>query len=59
MKTGALEQIQSFLNDKNNKKYHFNDHEDLHYKIPSGSLNLDLALGGGLTAGAHRFTGVN
>lgn len=59
MKTGALDQIQDFLNDKNNKKYHFNDHEELNYKIKSGSLNLDLALGGGLTAGAHRFTGVN
>jgi len=59
MKTGALEQIQSFLNDKSNKKYHFNDHKELDYRIPSGSLNLDLALGGGLTAGAHRFTGVN
>ena len=44
---------------KNNKKYHFNNHEDLNYKIPSGSLNLDIALSGGLTPGAHRFTGVN
>ena len=59
MNPGALEQIQSFLSDKSNKKYHFNDHEDLNYRIPSGSLNLDLALGGGLTPGAHRFTGVN
>lgn len=59
MKTAALDQIQEFLKDKNNQKYHFNDHEELNYKIPSGSLNLDIALGGGLTAGAHRFTGVN
>ena len=58
-KTTALEQIQTFLEDKNNKKYHFNNIEELHYKIPSGSLNLDIALGGGLTSGAHRFTGVN
>ena len=53
------EQIEQFLNDKNNKKYHFNNFEELNYKIPSGSLNLDIAMGGGLTSGAHRFTGVN
>ncbi|MBL69618.1 MAG: hypothetical protein CMO74_14450 [Verrucomicrobiales bacterium] len=58
-KVTALNQIQSFLDDKNNKKYHFNNFEELDYKIPSGSLNLDIALGGGLTSGAHRFTGVN
>ena len=58
-KTTSLEQIQTFLEDKNNKKYHFNDFQELHYRIPSGSLNLDIALGGGLTSGAHRFTGVN
>ena len=53
------EQIQDFLNDKNNKKYHFNHFKELNYRIPSGSLNLDIAMGGGLTSGAHRFTGVN
>ena len=58
-KSAALDQINSFLNDKNNKKFHFNNFEELNYKIPSGSINLDLALGGGLTSGAHRFTGVN
>tara|TARA_B100000212_G_scaffold342604_1_gene331199 strand:+ start:4717 stop:5814 length:1098 start_codon:yes stop_codon:yes gene_type:complete len=58
-KTATLDQINSFLSDKNNKKYHFNNFEDLNYKIPSGSINLDIALGGGLTPGAHRFTGVN
>jgi len=55
----TLEQIDKFLKDKDNKKYHFNDFNEEEYKIPSGSLNLDLALGGGLPAGAHRFTGVN
>jgi len=58
-KITALEQIESFLNEKGNQKYHFNNIEELHYKIPSGSLNLDIALGGGLTSGAHRFTGIN
>jgi RecA/RadA recombinase len=55
----TVDQISSFLSDKNNKKFHYNDFEELDYKIPSGSLNLDLALGGGLPAGVHRFTGVN
>ena len=27
--------------------------------IPTGSINLDLALDGGFPAGVHRFTGVN
>ena len=55
----TLDQINKFLDDKDNKKYHFNHFAEEDYKIPSGSLNLDLALGGGLPAGAHRFTGVN
>ena len=29
------------------------------YKISSGSLNLDLAMDGGLGCGIHRLTGVN
>ena len=55
----SKQQIEKFLNDKDNAKYHYNNHEDLYYKIPTGSLNLDLALNGGFTPGAHRFTGVN
>ena len=55
----SRDQIKSFLQDKDNKKYHYNDHEELNYKISSGSLNLDLALDGGLPPGVHRFTGVN
>lgn len=54
-----LDQITKFLSDKDNKKYHYNDFKELDYKISSSSLNLDLALGGGLPAGVHRFTGVN
>ena len=57
-KISSEAQIKGFLQDKDNKKYHYNDYEELEYKIPSGSLNLDLALGGGLPAGVHRFTGV-
>ena len=55
----TLDQIQSFLSDKNNKKYHYNDYQEEDYKISSGSINLDLALGGGFPSGAHRFTGIN
>lgn len=55
----STDQIQAFLDNKDNQKYHYNNYEELDYKIPSGSLNLDLALSGGLPAGVHRFTGVN
>lgn len=55
----TLKIIDDFLADKENKKYHYNNYEDDNYKISSGSINLDLALGGGFPSGAHRFTGVN
>ena len=55
----TTEQIAKFLSDKDNQKYHYNFHESEEYKISSGSLNLDIALGGGLPSGAHRFTGIN
>ena len=57
--TRAVDQINEFLSEKDNKKYHYNNYVDADYKISSGSLNLDIALGGGFCAGAHRFTGVN
>ena len=55
----TTDQIAKFLSDKDNQKYHYNFHDAEEYKIPSGSLNLDIALGGGLPSGAHRFTGIN
>lgn len=55
----TTDQIAKFLGDKDNKKYHYNFHNSEDYKISSGSLNLDIALGGGLPSGAHRFTGIN
>ena len=58
-KSLTVSQIDKFLNDKENQKYHYNNYEELYYKIPTGSLNLDIALNGGFTPGAHRFTGVN
>ena len=57
--SNTLDKISSFLSDKENKKHHYNDCEEVDYKISSGSINLDLALGGGLPPGAHRFIGVN
>tara|TARA_Y100000592_G_C5482355_1_gene326449 strand:+ start:17945 stop:19048 length:1104 start_codon:yes stop_codon:yes gene_type:complete len=55
----SVVKIQKFLSEKDNKKYHYNDSTELDYKVSTGSLNLDLALGGGFPAGVHRFTGVN
>lgn len=55
----TTDQIAKFLSDKDNQKYHYNFHEADDYKISSGSLNLDISLGGGLPSGAHRFTGIN
>ena len=59
MMSETLNKIQNFLSDKDNKKFHYNHCEEEDYKISSGSINLDLALGGGFPSGAHRFTGVN
>lgn len=55
----TIYKIKEFLNDKNNKNFHYNQYEELDYKIPTGSLNLDLALSGGFPSGVHRFTGIN
>lgn len=57
--TRAIDQINEFLSNKENKKYHYNGYADADYKISSGSLNLDIALDGGFCAGAHRLTGIN
>ena len=57
--SSTLQKITDFLEDKKNKNFHYNNHEEEDYKISSGSINLDLALDGGLPSGAHRFTGIN
>lgn len=44
---------------KANKENHYNFEEDSFIKIPSSSLILNGALGGGLCFGAHRFVGIN
>jgi RecA/RadA recombinase len=52
-----LDIINAYLNDKDNKKLHYNHMEEIYYKISSGSLNLDLELGGGFPSGIHRLEG--
>lgn len=38
---------------------HFNNTEDIYYKVSTGSLILDMHSSGGLTPGVHRFCGIN
>ncbi len=49
--------LSSFL--KQNSEDHYNFEEEIDYKVSSGSLQLDLRLGGGLCPGLHRFCGMN
>jgi RecA/RadA recombinase len=49
--------LSSFL--KNNKEDHYNFEDDFEYKVSSGSLQLDIQLGGGFSPGLHRFCGIN
>ncbi len=50
------QQLTSFL--KTNKEDHFNFEEDNIYRVPFSSLTLNIALGGGITPGAHRACGL-
>lgn len=47
-------QLGSFL--ESNKKDHYNFYPDIDYKISSGSLNIDLVIGG-FSPGVHRLVG--
>jgi RecA/RadA recombinase len=49
--------LSSFL--KQNSEDHYNFETEIDYKVSSGSLQLDLHLGGGLGPGLHRFCGMN
>jgi RecA/RadA recombinase len=53
----AKNRLASFL--KENKEDHYNFEDEVHYKVSTGSLNLDIATGGGLCPGLHRFIGMN
>ena len=55
LKSSAI--LSSFL--KQNSDDHYNFEEEIDYKVSSGSLQLDLRLGGGLCPGLHRFCGMN
>jgi len=49
-------QIDAFL--KDNSDYHFNFKPAANYKIPGGSLKLNIEMGGGLRPGVTRFSGI-
>ena len=53
----SSEVLSTFL--KNNKEDHYNFEDDFEYKVSSGSLQLDIQLGGGFGPGLHRFCGIN
>jgi RecA/RadA recombinase len=55
--TKSSDVLGSFL--KQNQNDHYNFEEAIDYKVSSGSLQLDLHLGGGLGPGLHRFVGMN
>jgi RecA/RadA recombinase len=55
--TKSTDVLNSFL--KQNQSDHYNFEESIDYKVSSGSLQLDLHLGGGLGPGLHRFVGMN
>lgn len=44
---------------KDNKSDHYNYVKEVHYRVPTGSLTLDILTGGGICPGMHRFCGVN
>ena len=54
-KITSSEVLDSFL--KQNSEDHYNFEETVDYKVSSGSLQLDLQLGGGFGPGLHRFVG--
>lgn len=56
-KITSNEVLSSFL--KTNSEDHYNFEETIDYKVSSGSLQLDLHLGGGFGPGLHRFCGIN
>ena len=50
-------QIQAYLND--HKDDHYNFEEEHTYSVSSGSLLLDIEMGGGIRPGIVRATGVS
>ena len=56
---GASSRLQSILNHKDHKDDHFNFEEAVTWKISTGSLLLDAAVGGGITPSLIRLCGPN
>ena len=57
-KNGSREFTEAFF--KSNKEFHYNLEDTADpYLVSSGSMILDSVLGGGFSAGLHRFTGAN
>lgn len=52
-----FQQIQAYL--KSNKDDHYAFEEPTNYTIPSGSLLLDIEMGGGIRPGIARFSGLS
>lgn len=42
---------------KSNKQDHYNFEDTIYYKVPSSSMIMNAAMGGGLSVGCQRFTG--
>ena len=55
--TSPLTQIEAYLNQHKNDHYNFE--KDHHYSVSSGSLLLDIEMGGGIRPGVVRATGVS
>ena len=51
-----VDQIEAYL--QANKEYHYNYEEQREYSVSSGSLKLDIEMGGGIKPGVIRATGV-
>lgn len=56
---GASSRLHAILNTKENKEDHFNFEETVTWKISTGSLLLDAAVGGGITPSLIRLCGPN
>jgi RecA/RadA recombinase len=52
----ALDQIEAYL--KANQSDHYNFEEQRDYTVSSGSLKLDIEMGGGIKPGVIRASGV-
>tara|TARA_R110000772_G_scaffold249530_1_gene363769 strand:- start:12041 stop:13135 length:1095 start_codon:yes stop_codon:yes gene_type:complete len=55
--SGIAEELDSIIKSKEFTGTHFNFEPEIEYKVSTGSLKLDLALGGGISNGIIRFTG--